>query len=119
MGKNESARRGAGFPSLSKWGLYILVALSNGELHGYGIRLEIERISAGKDSPSAASLYENIAKLLDAGLIKRAGEKVIGEGKVRKLYRLTGLGARVLNDELATLDRLRAAVPPKLDWALG
>jgi DNA-binding PadR family transcriptional regulator len=61
--------------------------------------------------------------LLDDGLIERAGEEVIGEGKVRKPYRLTGLGARTVNaridDEQRTLARLRAAVPRAFGWMQG
>jgi DNA-binding PadR family transcriptional regulator len=123
MGRNENAQRDDGLPALTKWGLYILVALGSGELHGYAIRQEIERLTAGRMSPSEASLYENIAKLLDDGLIERTSERIVGEGRIRKLYRVTGLGARVreitLEEQQRELARLRAASPPSLGWARG
>ena len=109
----------AALPPLSKWGLYILAVLSAGPLHGYAIRQKIEELSEGRDSPSAATLYENVAKLLDGGLLERAGETVVGQGKVRKLYRISGLGARALEAELRSLDRARALVPALRTGGVG
>jgi DNA-binding PadR family transcriptional regulator len=103
--------------SVSKLGLYILGVLTSGPLHGYAIRQEIEQASDGRLSPSAATLYENIAKLLEGGLIERAGEKVVGEAKIRKLYRITGTGARALDAELGALQRARATAPSRQSWA--
>src|SRR3712207_6186036 len=116
MAKHDEAGA-ADLPQVSKLGFYILAALINRPLHGYAIRQEIEQLTEKRLSPSAATLYENVAKLLDGGLIERAGEQVIGEGKVRKLYRITGVGEQVLSAELQALDRVRSTLPPKLAWA--
>jgi DNA-binding PadR family transcriptional regulator len=101
---------------LSRLALHILAVLCSGPLHGYGIRREIEDLTEKKLSPSMASMYESLLKLLDAGLIERAGEKVIGGEKIRKLYRITGAGAKVLDAELAELDRVRARASARLAW---
>ena len=123
MERHEKLQQDGGLPSLTKWGLHILVAIGSDELHGYAIRQEIERLTEGKASPSEASLYENLARLLDDGLIERAGDKIVGEGRVRKVYRVTGLGAQVrdvtLEEHQQALARLRAASPPSLGWARG
>jgi PadR family transcriptional regulator, regulatory protein PadR len=104
--------------SLSKWELHILAALAyRSPLHGYGIKQEIQRLSEGRLSPSAASLYENLAKLVADDLVEPAGEELIGGTKIRKMYRITALGARVLRDELNALDRIRVTLSPRLGWA--
>jgi PadR family transcriptional regulator, regulatory protein PadR len=104
--------------SLSKWEMHILAALAyHSPLHGYGIKQEIQRLSDGRYSPSAATLYENLAKLVANDLVEPAGEEVIGGAKIRKMYRITALGARVLRDELQALDRIRVTLSPKLGWS--
>jgi DNA-binding PadR family transcriptional regulator len=89
-------------------GLHVLAALFGAELHGYAIRQAIEQDTDGRLSPSVASLYENIARLLDEGLIERAGEQTARNGRVRKYYRITGVGQKVLEAKLMGLERLRA-----------
>jgi len=122
MEKNTRSPHDSELPPLTSWGLYIFVAIGTDELHGYAIRQAIERLTNGEKSPSAASLYENIAKLLDDGFLERAGEKTIGEGKVRKMYRVTGVGARVaaaaLREEEQRLARLRGHRPGSRDSAV-
>jgi len=49
----------------------LLLALAGDELHGYGIMLEAARQSMGK-SNWAGNSYEQLKKLLAAGLSRRA-----------------------------------------------
>ena len=87
--------------------LHILFALGDGPLHGYAIMREIERISDGKVRMGPGTLYGAVKKLLASGWIEEV-EGRRGSGKDderRRYYRLTGLGARILNSEVS---RMRA-----------
>lgn len=109
MGKKQ--QKSLGMP-LSWPEFYILASLMAGPKHGYAISKHVLEISEGKVKFSAATLYENIAKLLDAGSIERAEEKEIAPGERRKTYRVTGAGARVLDDTWLLLQRARKPVKP-------
>jgi|SRR6266852_9215533 len=56
-------------PPLSPATLHILLALAGGDLHGYGIIQEIARHSEGHYKPGPGTLYDNLKKLMDAGLV--------------------------------------------------
>jgi len=89
--------------------LHILFALADGQLHGYAIMREVERISEGKVRMGPGTLYGAVKKLLLSGWIEEV-EGRRGSGKDderRRYYRLTGLGTRVLNSEVS---RMRALV---------
>ena len=56
-------------PPLSSATLHILLALAGGNLHGYGIIKEVARNSDGHYRLGPGTLYDNLKKLMDAGLI--------------------------------------------------
>jgi DNA-binding PadR family transcriptional regulator len=86
---------------LSPEGLLILVSLAEGPKHGYAIQGDVERISGRRLGPG--SLYGAIARLEAADLI----EPLSDEG-VRRPYRLTAAGSRVLAGELESMRKLAA-----------
>ena len=76
--------------------LLILVSLSDGPKHGYAIMTDVE---AGSGRPlGPGTLYAALARLEERGLIE-ALEPV----ERRRPYRLTGLGASVLTEQLSSL----------------
>lgn len=77
---------------------YILLALAEGPLHGYGIMKRAERESAGGVRLEIGSLYRLLARLVDGGLIEEAEAD-----ERRKYYRMTRLGKRVLRAEAARM----------------
>jgi len=84
---------------------HILLALTEGPLHGYGIMKTVEHESAGEVRLELGSLYRLLGRLLDLGMI----EAQEPDGR-RRDYALTGFGRRVLEAEarrLATLVKLR------------
>jgi DNA-binding PadR family transcriptional regulator len=86
---------------------HILLALADGERHGYAIMREVERSTHGKARMGPGTLYGAVKKLLMNKLIEEV-ESVSGserDDERRRYYRLTGWGTRVLNAELS---RLRA-----------
>ena len=87
---------------------HILLALADGERHGYGIMSDVEEISGGATRFGPGTLYTSIKRLLTSGLIeeseKRPDPKLDDER--RRYYRLSGLGRKVLSAESERLSTL-------------
>ena len=98
--KREPSR----FGPLSAAALHILLALAGDELHGYGIMLEAARQSGGKYKLGPGTLYDNLKKLMASGIVEESRRLPVGEDPRRRYYRLTGLGRRVLADEISRLE---------------
>ncbi|HUQ93883.1 MAG TPA: PadR family transcriptional regulator [Bryobacteraceae bacterium] len=84
---------------------HILLALSEGERHGYAIRKSAEETSEGTLRPGAGSLYHAIKGLLAEGLIDEAEERPDPhlDDERRRYYRLTAFGRQVARAEMARL----------------
>jgi len=83
----------------------ILLALADGEKHGYGIMLEVEANTKGQVIMGPGTLYGSIKRMLKAELIKESDERADPEmdDQRRKYYKLTNLGRRVLSMEAERL----------------
>jgi len=83
----------------------ILLALADGEKHGYGIMLEVERNTEGQVSMGPGTLYGSIKRMLAAGMIEESDERPDPDldDQRRRYYRLLGLGQRVLEAEASRL----------------
>jgi DNA-binding PadR family transcriptional regulator len=92
-------------PPLSTAVTYILLALAEQDLHGYGIMQGVARESGGDYKIGPGTLYDNLRTLLRAGLVDEIAEGDSAED-ARRIYRLTKVGAAVLEDELARLNGL-------------
>ena len=96
------------FLPLNHAGYHILLALADGERHGYGIMSDVEEISGGATRFGPGTLYTSIKRLLTSGLIeeseKRPDPKLDDER--RRYYRLSGLGRKVLSAESERLSTL-------------
>ena len=87
---------------------HILLALADGEKHGYAIMQEVEARTAGAMRLGPGTLYGSIQRMLKDNLIVEAqkrSEPVHGEER-RRYYRLTGFGSRVLQAEASRLEQL-------------
>ncbi len=80
----------------------ILTALADGAQHGYGIITEVAQISDGRVKLRAGTLYTALDRLRVDGLIAVDREEVV-EGRLRRYYRLTPEGTKVLAAEAARL----------------
>ncbi len=86
----------------------ILLALTDGDRHGYGLKKEIIRRTEGKVKPGAGSLYRSIRQLVDLDLIEESDKRPDPalDDERRKYFRLTELGrcaARAETERLAVL----------------
>ena len=84
---------------LSPATLHVVLALTIGDLHGYGIMLEVARQSGGAYKIGPGTLYDNLKKLLKLGLI----EERPAVADERRQYHLTDFGHHVLSAETARL----------------
>lgn len=82
----------------------ILLALTDGDRHGYGIILEIAERTGGRLRLGTGTLYTAVAGLVDAGLLAPSPQRRPGEDERRRYYRLTPLGRAVLEADVARLD---------------
>ena len=80
---------------------FILLALSDGEKHGYAIMREVEKNTAGRVTLGPGTLYGAVKRLLKSGLIAETDERPDPALDVasRRYYKLTGLGRDVLAAE--------------------
>ena len=92
------------FLPLSAAALHILLALAVMDRHGYGIMLEVARQSEGQYKLGPGTLYDNLQKLLDRGLVKKAPRRSPNEDPRRRYYRMTPFGRRVLSADVARLE---------------
>ena len=88
--------------------LHILLALSDGERHGYAIAQEVEAISNGQVRMGPGTLYGSILRMTESELLEEVTTHRREDGdERRRYYRLTQFGRRVLTREL---ERLNAVV---------
>lgn len=112
-GKSKGADRAPeAFLPLTPAVFHILIALADGEAHGYAIMREVAERSEGTVRLGPGTLYGAIGRLLDDGLIEESDKRPDPEmdDERRRYYRLTNLGGRVLAAETSRLeDLVRAA----------
>src|SRR5712692_2572679 len=92
------------FLPLSPATLHILLALAGEERHGYGIMQEVARQSEGQYKLGPGTLYDNLQKLMNQGIVEEATKRPAGVDLRRRYYRLTALGRRVLVAEVRRLE---------------
>ena len=90
----------------------ILLALVDGERHGYAIMKEVAEHSEGTVRLGPGTLYGSLKRLLEAGLVAEGAERADPpmDTERRRYYRLTDLGLSVARAEARRLDAMvRAA----------
>ena len=76
----------------------ILTSLASDPRHGYGIIQDIAALSDGRVKLRAGTLYGSLDRLVEEGLVAPDREEV-ENGRLRRYYRITGEGRRVLAAE--------------------
>lgn len=84
---------------------HILLALADGEKHGYAIMKEVESATEGTVTMGPGTLYGSLKRMLKDGLIGESDERPDPEidDSRRRYYELTGYGRRVLEAEVQRL----------------
>jgi DNA-binding PadR family transcriptional regulator len=105
----EGARDPRSLLPLTPAVLHILLALADGERHGYGIMREVEGRTGGEVRLGPGTLYGSIKRMLAEGLIEESEERPDPalDDQRRRYYRITDFGRRVAGTEA---ERLRSLV---------
>ena len=92
------------FLPLSAAALRILLALASEDRHGYAIMREVARQSDGRYKLGPGTLYDNLQKLLDQGIVEERSPRSAGDDPRRRYYRLSRFGRGLLSTEIARLE---------------
>ena len=98
---------------LSSAALHILLALSESNLHGYGIMQSVKRQSGGNFRLGPGTLYANLDRLLVQGLVGET-ERKLKDGNTRREYCLTPGGEQALRLEIQRLRQFVAVAGRRL-----
>lgn len=87
----------------------IMLALADGERHGYRVMLDVERRTGGAVRLRPGTLYRAINRMLESGFIEETEDRPDPsiDDQRRRYYRLTHVGRRVA---AAEAERLASAV---------
>ena len=80
------------FLPLSPANLHILLSLAGEDRHGYGIMQEVARQSGGQYKLGPGTLYDNLQKLMNRGIVDEVSRRSPDVKPRRRYYRLTALG---------------------------
>ena len=98
--------------------MYLVLALLDGELHGYALMRRVQELSDGSVRMGAGTLYGTINRLLADGLIVETTDRVErDDDERRRYYELTPNGHAVAAAELARMRKLVHRVARKLPRA--
>ena len=90
--------------------LHILLALADGEKHGYAIMQEVRTSTGGAVRMGPGTLYGSIQRMLKDGLIVEVESPpradALDSEERRRFYRLTASGRQVLQAEVRRLERV-------------
>ena len=84
---------------------HVLVALADGDTHGYAIMKEVEQLTGGTVRLSTGTLYGIIKRLLADGLIRETSVPTPAGDERRRSYVLTPFGKDVARAEAARLEQ--------------
>jgi DNA-binding PadR family transcriptional regulator len=87
---------------------HILLALAEGDRHGYGIIQDVAARTDGALKLSAGTLYRSIQRLVEQGMIEERRERPAPEldDERRRYYRITPFGTAVARGEAQRLSQL-------------
>lgn len=93
----------------------VLLALGDGDKHGYAILKEVEEQTRGHVRLSTGTLYAMIKRLLSEGIIEECRNRPRAEedDQRRRYYRLTPVGRKVTMAEAERLEKLVATAREK------
>ncbi len=91
---------------------HVLLALSAGDRHGYGIMKDVHAQSEGQVTLGPGTLYGTVQRLIEAGWVAeapRSGPRTV-DGRARRYYRITPKGRAALDADVSRLEHLMRVV---------
>src|SRR5258708_36440163 len=94
---------------------HILIALADGEKHGYGIMLEVSGATNGSFVMGPGTLYGTLKRMLEAKLIEESDRRQDPklDDERRRYYRITAKGRTTASAEAKRLEMLLRAAASK------
>jgi DNA-binding PadR family transcriptional regulator len=92
------------FLPLSPATLHVLLALAGEDRHGYGIMQEVARQSQGQYKLGPGTLYDNLQKMMNQGMVEEVPSPPENSDTRRRYYRLTRFGRDVLTADVGRLE---------------
>jgi PadR family transcriptional regulator, regulatory protein PadR len=92
---------------------FILTALVEQPLHGYGVMQATKELSRERVSLRPGTLYAALDRLTEEGLVVVDREEAVA-GRLRRYYRLTDHGAALLAAEVQRMRETAAVTADKL-----
>lgn len=93
-------------PPLTPAVMHVLLSLSGGDRHGYGILKDVRRQSEGRVKLGPGTIYGTLQRLMELGWVEETDAPATVDER-RKYYRLTRAGRDAVKAEV---DRLEALV---------
>jgi DNA-binding PadR family transcriptional regulator len=93
----------------------VLIALADGDKHGYAILKEVARRSDGEVRLGVATLYALLRRLLAEGLLAESAERPTAalDDERRRYFRVTEFGRRVAMAEARRMEKALAMARAK------
>jgi DNA-binding PadR family transcriptional regulator len=87
---------------------HVLVALADGDLHGYAVIKDVSTRTAGRVELGTGTLYGIIKRLLADGLVVESKRRppAAHDDERRRYYRLTTFGRLVVTAEITRLEAM-------------
>ena len=87
---------------------HILLAVADGDRHGYGIIQDVAARTGRELKLSAGTLYRSIQRMLEQGLIVETADRPLPEldDERRRYYRITPFGREVARAEARRMSQL-------------
>jgi transcriptional regulator len=89
--------------------MMVLRTLKTQPMHGYALAQQIKRISNDLLQIEEGSLYPALQRLLKEGLVK-AEWRISSTNRRVRIYKLTAAGARHLDREVSSFERMLAGI---------
>ena len=104
-------RRATDYLPMSEAMFHVLVALADGDKHGYSIMKDVAERTNGGVQLSTGTLYGIVKRLLADGFVVEVRKRATQDDSARKrrAYTLTTFGREVAKAEAARLNRLVTA----------
>ncbi len=92
---------------LTSKAFHILTAIAGEPMNGYQLGLRVEETTNGTIRMSPGTLYENLHRLAERGLIQEVqdGDGVSTDGRRQRFYEITDKGLELLRAEVSRLAR--------------
>jgi DNA-binding PadR family transcriptional regulator len=86
---------------------HILLAVAEGERHGYAIIQDVEARTNGELRMSAGTLYRSVARMVEQGIIAEVTRRrTAADDERRRYYRMTPFGTAVARAEMRRLAQM-------------